>query len=116
MQCSGCGASWPEGSKFCGDCGAALPQGCPACGHTNPVAAKFCLSCGASLQLGSGQVKGPTKASEPIAVRPRTVPATNQAERRQIAVMFCDMVGSSALSTRLDPEEQREVVSAFQSC
>jgi class 3 adenylate cyclase/tetratricopeptide (TPR) repeat protein len=30
--------------------------------------------------------------------------------------MFCDMVGSSALSTRLDPEEQRDVVSAFQSC
>ena len=30
--------------------------------------------------------------------------------------MFCDMVGSSALSTRLDPEEQREVVSGFQGC
>jgi class 3 adenylate cyclase/tetratricopeptide (TPR) repeat protein len=30
--------------------------------------------------------------------------------------MFCDMVGSSALSTRLDPEEQRDVVGAFQSC
>ena len=30
--------------------------------------------------------------------------------------MFCDMVDSSALSTRLDPEEQRDVVSAFQSC
>ena len=30
--------------------------------------------------------------------------------------MFCDMVGSSALSTRLDPEEQREVVGAFQAC
>jgi class 3 adenylate cyclase len=30
--------------------------------------------------------------------------------------MFCDMVGSSTLSTRLDPEEQREVVGAFQSC
>ena len=41
--------------------------------------------------------------------------ATAQAERRQITVMFCDMVGSSALSTQLDPEEQREVVAAFQS-
>jgi class 3 adenylate cyclase/tetratricopeptide (TPR) repeat protein len=30
--------------------------------------------------------------------------------------MFCDMVGSSALSTRLDPEEQRDIVSAFQAC
>jgi class 3 adenylate cyclase/tetratricopeptide (TPR) repeat protein len=38
------------------------------------------------------------------------------AERRQITIMFCDMVGSSALSTRLDPEEQREVISTFQGC
>jgi class 3 adenylate cyclase len=41
--------------------------------------------------------------------------ATAQAERRQITVMFCDMVGSSALSSQFDPEEQREVVAAFQS-
>jgi class 3 adenylate cyclase/predicted ATPase len=37
------------------------------------------------------------------------------AERRQLTIMFCDMVGSSSLSTRLDPEEQREVVGAFQA-
>ena len=37
------------------------------------------------------------------------------AERRQVTIMFCDMVGSSALSTNLDPEEQRDVVSHFQS-
>jgi class 3 adenylate cyclase len=30
--------------------------------------------------------------------------------------MFCDMVGSSALSTRLDPEEQSDVIAAFHSC
>jgi class 3 adenylate cyclase/tetratricopeptide (TPR) repeat protein len=50
-----------------------------------------------------------------IAATPPKSTATAQAERRQITVMFCDMVGSSALSTQLDPEEQREVVSAFQS-
>src|SRR5262249_10316856 len=37
-------------------------------------------------------------------------------ERRQLTVMFCDMVGSSVLATRLDPEEQREVVAGFQAC
>ena len=37
------------------------------------------------------------------------------AERRQVTIMFCDMVGSSALSTKLDPEEQRDVVSHFQT-
>jgi class 3 adenylate cyclase len=36
------------------------------------------------------------------------------AERRQLTVMFCDLVGSTALSARLDPEEMREVVRAYQ--
>jgi class 3 adenylate cyclase len=36
------------------------------------------------------------------------------AERRQLTVMFCDLVGSTALSTRFDPEDLREVISAYQ--
>src|SRR6476646_333580 len=36
------------------------------------------------------------------------------AERRQLTVMFCDLVGSTALSTQLDPEELRQVVRAYQ--
>ncbi len=39
--------------------------------------------------------------------------ARREAERRQLTVMFCDLVGSTALSERLDPEELREVVSAY---
>jgi class 3 adenylate cyclase/tetratricopeptide (TPR) repeat protein len=43
--------------------------------------------------------------------------AASAAERRQLTVMFCDMVGSTALSERLDPEELRDIVRAFQeSC
>src|SRR5712691_3438623 len=37
------------------------------------------------------------------------------AERRQLTVMFCDLVGSTALSEQLDPEDLREVVSAYQA-
>src|SRR5262249_53955818 len=40
-----------------------------------------------------------------------TAPA--EAERRQLTVMFCDLVGSTALSARLDPEELREVYAAY---
>ena len=36
------------------------------------------------------------------------------AERRQLTVMFCDLVGSTALSGKLDPEEMREVIRAYQ--
>src|SRR5215471_1640312 len=52
---------------------------------------------------------------EAIAVLPVTernvpVPAT---ERRQLTVMFCDVVGSTALAARLDPEDLREVIAAY---
>ena len=38
------------------------------------------------------------------------------AERRQVTVMFSDLVGSTALSTRMDPEDLREIISAYQTC
>jgi class 3 adenylate cyclase len=40
----------------------------------------------------------------------------NRAERRQVTVMFSDLVGSTALSARMDPEDLREVISAYQKC
>ena len=44
-----------------------------------------------------------------------TAPWTD-AERRQLTVMFCDLVGSTALSARLDPEDMREIVGAYHRC
>src|SRR5262249_43728873 len=41
--------------------------------------------------------------------------ARPEAERRQLTVMFCDLVGSTALSEQLDPEDWREVVRAYQA-
>ena len=40
----------------------------------------------------------------------------DSAERRQITVIFSDLVGSTALSARMDPEDLREVISTYQSC
>jgi len=115
MRCSDCGAAWPVGSKFCGDCGAELPEGCPFCGHSNPKTVKFCLSCGGSLRINEGSAKAPPGPSLSIKTQ-RIAPTSVKAERRQITVLFCDMVGSTELSMKLDPEEQREVVGAFQAC
>ena len=53
----------------------------------------------------------PTPASP---LRSEALRTTNEAERRQLTVMFCDLVGSTALSERLDPEELREVVRSYQ--
>jgi class 3 adenylate cyclase len=48
---------------------------------------------------------------------PTLVPAaTAEAERRQLTMMFCDLVGSTPLSTRFDPEDLREIVGAYHRC
>src|SRR5271154_5489332 len=61
------------------------------------------------------------KLAEEAPVTPeRTVPAEpkpqDAAERRQVTVMFSDLVGSTPLSARMDPEDLREVISAYQKC
>ena len=66
----------------------------------------------ADLRLGTKPEPTPLDASS-------TVPASSKdtvAERRQVTVMFSDLVGSTALSARMDPEDLREVISAYQKC
>ena len=57
-------------------------------------------------------------AKAPTAEAPPTLPKSPQdtAERRQVTVMFSDLVGSTALSASMDPEDLREVISAYQKC
>jgi class 3 adenylate cyclase len=45
-----------------------------------------------------------------------TLSAVVSGERRQLTVMFCDLVGSTALSAQLDPEDVREIISAYNRC
>jgi len=55
----------------------------------------------------------PDQAAAPV--QPQTPsPPAGEAERRQLTIMFVDLVGSTALSERLDPEEMREAITAFQ--
>jgi class 3 adenylate cyclase len=69
---------------------------CSNCGFNNPSGFRYCGKCGAVLSEVS---PGPKK---------------EEAERRQITVMFCDLVGFTGLSGQIDPEELREVVTAYQ--
>ena len=53
-----------------------------------------------------------------VATTTSSVPSVSpedRAERRQVTVMFLDLVGSTALSTRMDPEDLREIISAYQN-
>jgi SAM domain (Sterile alpha motif)/Adenylate and Guanylate cyclase catalytic domain len=58
----------------------------------------------------------PATTARPIAAATPATTAEAVAERRQVTVMFSDLVGSTALSARMDPEDLREVISAYQKC
>jgi hypothetical protein len=100
-----------EGGKFCEHCGSALPCVCLRCGHPNSAQARFCSECGSGFAPSTLSV-APSTGPRPT---PPTTPASS-AERRQLTIMFCDMVGSSTLSTRLDPEAQSKIITAFHTC
>src|SRR6516225_7033548 len=63
-------------------------------------------------------LRAPASAPTPLSEDPAATDkaAQDTAERRQITVMFSDLVGSTALSARMDPEDLREVISAYQRC
>jgi SAM domain (Sterile alpha motif)/Adenylate and Guanylate cyclase catalytic domain len=72
-------------------------------------------SAGHRLRLRNAIAKlAPTSIAEGISEVPAS-PPPSQAERRQLTVMFCDLVGSTALSVRFDPEELREEIRAYQN-
>jgi TOMM system kinase/cyclase fusion protein len=58
---------------------------------------------------------GPHEDQPPHVAPPSAAPPPPDAERRQLTVLFCDLVDSTALASRLDPEEWREVVRAYQA-
>ncbi len=61
-----------------------------------------------------GELAGAAPVSpQPALIEPKS---PDTAERRQVTVMFSDLVGSTALSARMDPEDLREVISAYQKC
>ena len=73
-------------------------------------------SAGHRLRLRNAIAKlASTSITEGISEVPAS-PPPSQAERRQLTVMFCDLVGSTPLSTRLDPEDLREIVGAYHRC
>src|SRR5271155_571183 len=62
------------------------------------------------------RIDADAKAPQPEAPATIESSAKDTAERRQVTVMFSDLVGSTTLSARMDPEDLREVISAYQKC
>jgi len=90
-RCQVCGAENPDDARFCVECGSSLADLCESCGAELPRAARFCPACGTSVPP----------------------PAPPGEERKLVTVLFADLVGSTALGARLDPEHLEEVTDAF---
>ena len=122
MLCKSCGFENSVGMNFCGKCASPLIYTCPQCGFENPPDFAYCGNCAAPLveQTSTSQTtqidRQPGRQKDKTA---REIPIPTErksrdAERRQLTVMFCDMVGSTALSEQLDPEELRDVIEDYQ--
>src|SRR5262245_3808835 len=114
MRCPYCDQNNSAEARFCNSCGARLQLACPSCGHINPPGSRFCNGCGAKLaeQTAAG-VKSRFSSPEsytPKAEKILTSKAALEGERKQVTVLFCDIVDSSRLAERLDPEAMHEVM------
>ena len=109
MECLSCHAENLVGRRFCSRCGEPLPVTCARCGFANDVGDAFCGGCGAAL-TSAASLRRSNSCSQPISQMNDSIGA----ERRQLTIMFCDLVGSTALSLQLDPEDVREIVKHVQ--
>jgi class 3 adenylate cyclase/tetratricopeptide (TPR) repeat protein len=114
--------------KFCGQCGAKLGALCPQCGSESPPGFKFCGECGTSLTAAPPPAPEP---APPAAPRSPAAPvlhgytpahladqvlqsrAALEGERKQVTVLFCDLVGSTALADRVGPEVMHLLLNRF---
>ncbi|MET7750953.1 adenylate/guanylate cyclase domain-containing protein [Micromonospora sp. NPDC005367] len=86
MKCGHCARTAGPDDRFCGGCGQPLAVSCAQCGHANSTEVNFCTSCGHPL---------------------RDHVVTVQEDRRQVSVLFVDIVDFTAYAERADPEQAR---------
>ncbi|HEX4498004.1 MAG TPA: adenylate/guanylate cyclase domain-containing protein [Thermoanaerobaculia bacterium] len=123
MHCALCHSENPAGMKFCGQCGSKLAAPCPQCFTENPPGFKFCGECGSPLEAPKAAAPVPAGESHSPAPQSYTPPhlATQilqsrsalEGERKQVTVLFCDLVGSTSLAERLGPETMHLLLNRF---
>jgi len=116
MKCLKCQFDNPGRAKFCVECGCKLETLCPKCRFINLASFKFCAECGHNLSIPSETSPKALSFEEKIdKIQPYLPKGLTEkilaqrdkieGERKQVTVMFCDMVGFTAFAEKLGPEE-----------
>jgi class 3 adenylate cyclase/ABC-type lipoprotein export system ATPase subunit/tetratricopeptide (TPR) repeat protein len=130
MQCINCGTELIPGKQFCHACGARAVQACPNCGNTVQPGFRFCPDCGFQLVQTEANTAAPAAAAvahgasdrfarlaqsipEELAQKIKASTGAVAGERKLVTVLFCDLVGSTAIAERLDPEEYHDLLEEY---
>ena len=124
MKCLKCQFDNSEGAKFCNECGNKLEIGCPECGKLNQPGSRFCNECGHNISFPSDKPPIDVSFDDKLAKIQRYLPEglaekilsqkdKIEGERKQLTVMFCDLVQYTSLSEKLDPEETYQLMDAI---
>src|SRR6266542_1353623 len=119
MTCPSCAAENPTSDRFCNSCGAPLAAACAGCGQLNPPGSRFCNECGGILTGAAERGVAAPEAPVPppksfipkhLADKILTSRRTLEGERKQVTVLFADIVGSTELIRDRDPEEAQALL------
>jgi class 3 adenylate cyclase/tetratricopeptide (TPR) repeat protein len=117
-KCIHCGFGNGPHARYCVECGARVQAVCPQCGSEVAAEQKFCGDCGRSLKGQSGvgaEIAAPPAAYTPAHLAERILASRYaiRGEKRQVTVMFCDIVGSTELAVEVGAEAMHTLISEF---
>lgn len=116
MRCPKCQHDNRAEAKFCEECAAPFVRTCSTCGNTNLLSAKFCSQCGHPAGF-DGDSRFANRFSSPQAYTPKHLAAKIitskrelEGERKQVTILFADIVGSFEIIADRDPEEAQSLL------
>jgi class 3 adenylate cyclase len=116
IHCPRCQHENEDGAKFCEECAAPLARTCGNCGHQVSVTAKFCPECAhptASTTAAPRFTAPDAYTPKHLAKKILTSKSALEGERKQVTVLFCDLVGSTGLAERLGAEAMHRLLTRF---
>jgi predicted ATPase/class 3 adenylate cyclase len=111
MKCPYCQHENAAMVKHCVECGARLPMTCPACGSWSDAGQKFCGECGTPVNDAVVATAGSSGYTpKHLAEKILKYRGAQEGERKNVTVLFVDVVDSSRLAEQLQPEAMHEIM------